>query len=58
MESVVIPASVKEIGMNAFSNCKNLKSVTFAPGSRLEKITAGCFYQTSIEKIVIPKGVA
>lgn len=33
VESVKIPASVREIGADAFCNCKNLKSVTFAEGS-------------------------
>ena len=31
--------------------------MTFAPGSRLEKIGAECFQNTGIERITIPKGV-
>ena len=46
-----------EIGTDVFCDCKNLKCVTFAPGSRLEKIQFRCFYDTGIERIVIPKGV-
>ena len=38
IESIEIPATAKEIGADAFYNCKNLKSVTFADGSKLEKI--------------------
>ena len=30
--------------------------MTFAKGSRLEKIGSRCFYETGIEKMVIPKG--
>ena len=33
VESVVIPASVKEICVDAFFKCMNLKEVTFAEGS-------------------------
>ena len=33
VESVEIPASVREIGADAFGNCKTLKKVTFAEGS-------------------------
>ena len=33
VESVEIPASAKEIGADAFCNCKNLKSVTLAEDS-------------------------
>ena len=56
-ESVKIPASVREIGVDAFFGCKNLKSVVFAPESKLEKIGAGSFSKTGIEKIVVPKNV-
>ena len=38
IESVTIPASVREIGPDAFYNCKNLKQVTFTEGSQLKKI--------------------
>ena len=48
---------MKEIGVDAFCNCKNLKQVTFAPGSKLEVIGAGSFCNTGIERVVIPKGV-
>lgn len=51
--SVVIPASVTEIGFGAFQNCTNLTSVTFAPNSQLTTIYAyafaGCTNLTSID---------
>ena len=56
-EGVTISASVKEIGTDAFCYCRNLKRVTFADGSRLEKIRSGCFCASGIERIVIPKNV-
>ena len=43
VESVTIPASVIVIGTEAFCNCKNLKSVKFAPGSQLKIIRERSF---------------
>ena len=57
IENVEIPASVKEIGADAFFRCRHLKSVVFAEGSKLEKIGPGSFYGTGIEKIAVPKSV-
>ena len=57
IESVEVPASVKEIGADAFYDCRKLKSVTFAPKGGLERIVAGCFHRAGIETIAIPKGV-
>lgn len=57
VESITIPASVKEIGIEAFYNCENLRKVTFAEGSGLKKIKAGSFCKTEIERMFIPRGV-
>ena len=57
IESVEIPVSVREIGADAFYNCKSLTRVAFALGSELEKIGPGSFCKTGIERVVIPKGV-
>lgn len=57
IESVTIPASVTAIEKEAFWGCKNLKRVTLAECSKLEKIESGSFYGTGIEQITIPKGV-
>ena len=43
VENVLVPASVRELGIDAFHGCEKLKSVTFAEGSRLETIRRGCF---------------
>ena len=54
IESVEIPASVKEIEVDAFYNCKKLRYVIFAEGSQLEKIGEGCFSGSGIEEIAFP----
>ena len=55
VEKVEIPASVREIGADAFYGCKSLTRVTFALGSKLEKIRSGSFCETGIERVVVPK---
>ena len=57
VESITIAASVREIGAEAFYNCRNLRHVAFAPGSKLEKIESDCFCNSRIERVAIPKGV-
>ena len=57
IERVTIPASVREIGPDAFRNCTCLKRVTLASGSTLEKIGPSSFYGAGIERIVISKNV-
>ena len=54
---MTIPASVQEIGVNAFCNCKKLKRVTFAEGSRLEKFGNTCFFESGLEEITVPSSV-
>ena len=54
---MTIPASLREIRADSFYNCEGLKSVTFAPGGKLETIGSRSFSNTVIEKVVIPKGV-
>ena len=57
LTSVYIPASVTEIGAYAFFCCTSLKTVTFAPGSRLTTVGASAFYQTAIESVSLPDGL-
>ena len=53
---VVIPASVKKIGSNAFNRCINLASVSLAEG--VESIGEKAFmYCTSLETVVVPDSV-
>ena len=56
--SIVIPASVQQIGDRAFFGCGNLKSVTIGQGSTLDRIGYSVFgLCSSLESIVIPSGV-
>ena len=49
MESVEIPASVRVIEANAFRNCRQLRQVVFAEGSRLEAVEAHAFGGTGLD---------
>ena len=55
VESVEIPASVREIGACAFYNCKNLKRVTLADNSGLEAIGEQCFENSGLEEMTLPR---
>ena len=56
--SIQIPASVKSIGYEAFSCCRNITSVTFAQGSQLEVIGDCAFdFCESLTSITIPNSV-
>ena len=56
--SIVIPASVQQIGDRAFFACGKLKSVTIGQGSTLDRIGYHVFALcSSLESIVIPSGV-
>ena len=57
VESVTVPASVMEIEMYAFYECKSLRYVQFQDGSKLEKIGIKCFQHSALEKIAVPKNV-
>ena len=58
IESVEIPASVTEIGLRAFEQCRKLKRVTFAPNSNLTEINIATFgYCDALEYLEIPASV-
>lgn len=57
IEHVVISAGVTTIGDNAFGQCTNLASVTFATGSQLETIGQGAFGNCKLTSVTIPDGV-
>ena len=48
---------VREIWNEAFSDCKQLKTVRFAKDSQLEELKACCFYGSGIKSIVLPQRV-
>lgn len=43
LKEIIIPASVKTIGISAFQNCRSLQTVLFEPNSRLSTITGGIY---------------
>ena len=61
LSSITIPASVTEIGKNAFYNCYDgstgLTEVTFAEGSKLETIGESAFNGCGISSVTIPASV-
>ncbi|MBQ7134127.1 MAG: leucine-rich repeat protein, partial [Ruminococcus sp.] len=58
MVSVTIPNSVIDIEPNAFSNCKNLKTVVFEEGSQLRTMFEGAFENcTSLESVSLPENL-
>lgn len=54
IQKVHFPASLQTLGALTFENCANLKEVTFAPFSQLTVLPAGTFYNSGLERIVIP----
>ena len=53
-----IPASVTTIEHSAFGGCNNLKTVTFAEGSKLTSLGTSAFQVcTALESINLPKGL-
>lgn len=57
IEKLIIPNTVRELGREAFVECKKLREVVFEPGSQLETIGYCCFSHCMFEKITIPKSV-
>lgn len=58
IRTVLIPETISHIGARAFSQCRGLVSVEFAPNSLLAAIDANAFeYTYSLEKIVLPNSV-
>ena len=58
LSEVRIPASVQEVGANAFSWCRGLESVRFEAGSRLREIGYKAFMTVSIREVQIPACVS
>lgn len=52
IETVVIPETVKDIGIRAFKNCTALSSVTIQPNSELQTISALAFENCSALKTI------
>lgn len=57
ISSIDIPSSVRHIYDGAFSYCKSLAAVNFAPDSQLESIERAVFeYCEKLEKFIMPSG--
>lgn len=55
---ITVPATVKSIGVAAFSFCYSLKTVEFADGIQLDKFSHGLFGESSaLQEIKIPDSV-
>ena len=56
LQEVLVPASVRKIGSNAFEGCEQLREARFAEGSRLESIGYRAFMSVPAE-VRLPAGV-
>jgi len=57
LESIEFPASVTSIGVNAFSGCSNMTTVTFADDAVIRSIGSGAFADCGLTSITIPNSV-
>ena len=58
IEKIEIPASVTDIGRQAFGNCEKLKTISFEADSKLVKIGYAAFSNCSkLSEVTIPAGV-
>lgn len=54
---MTIPASVKEIEVEAFYECTSLKEVAFAEEGQLKMIGKHSFYGSGLEEFIAPPGL-
>jgi hypothetical protein len=52
-----ISSSVKVFGGYCFSDCKNLRTVTFEPGSQLWRVGESAFAGSGLTAILVPASV-
>ena len=57
MSKVIVSSSVRELGVNAFRGCMELRELVFEPGTRLERICNSCFCCCGFKKLVSPRSV-
>ena len=55
LEKVVLPSSIKRVGIASFSSCHNMKELVLNEG--LQEICKHAFEECSIETLVIPNSV-
>jgi hypothetical protein len=54
---VDIPNHIEIFGLSCFSYCKSLSSISFESNSRLTRIEASAFSESSLQSIIIPSNV-
>ena len=58
ISEITLPATLETIGTGAFQECQNLRTVTFAEGSKLKTICSKAFTGcSSLQKLVLPSTV-
>ena len=57
IESVIIHPRIRIINSFSFDQCINLNDISFAEGSKLEKLGYASFYHTASKSIVLPKSL-
>lgn len=58
IKNIIIPESVTKIGSAAFSDCRNLRKVSFKGKKGITKIPAYCFHGcTSLQTISLPSSI-
>ena len=55
VKSLILPVSMKCIGVDAFCNCTSLRNIQFSNG--LEIIGTSCFWNSGLEDVVLPASV-
>jgi hypothetical protein len=57
LKFVGVPPSTEVLGVECFSLCKLLSSVTFESRSKLSRIEKSAFYETGLIEIIIPASI-
>lgn len=57
LKEIIIPANIERIEESTFDQCRNLKNIIFAEGSKLKYIGLTAFRETILEEFIMPDGV-
>jgi hypothetical protein len=58
LRSIAFPVSLEMIESQAFRGCHSLRRIVFPPGSRLQCMQAGVFFDAPLEGVVLPATVS
>ena len=56
--SVVIPNTIKKVGLGCFEGCTALKSVTFATDSPIQELNRSFLGCSSLEEVILPENLS